>query len=168
MARPIIHFHVLRLTALGVVFCLMPAAAGSSAPATLAGIAFVDSSVTGLGSQARLPAGTRIYPSGTKITGTVGCPTTRYRTDGLIVAVINYNGQPTAASLSLTRQPATGGRFQDAPYYIDLNPGQTLQTLGPIFDNGSYTMQMAWGIGQAQNQIATGSFVLARTCPPTP
>ena len=39
-----------------------------------------------------------IYPPGSKITGTDGCPTTRYHTDGMIVAVIDYQGRPTAGS----------------------------------------------------------------------
>jgi hypothetical protein len=163
-----IHLHNIRLVSLGFMFCVMATIAGAATPPTFAGIAFVGSSVTGQGSSAGLPAGTRIYPSGTTITGSEGCPTTRYRTDGLIVAVIDYDGQPTAASLAVVRQPATGGRFQDAPYYLDLNSGRTLQTLGPIFDNGSYAMQLTWGLGQAQNQRAAATFVLARSCPPTP
>ena len=47
---------------------------------TLTGFAFVDSSVTGMGSQAKLLAGVKIYPPGSKITGTEGCPTNRYHT----------------------------------------------------------------------------------------
>src|SRR5580704_40039 len=67
----------------------------------LTGFAFVDSSVTGMGGQAKLPAGTKIYPPGSKITGTDGCPTNRYHTDGMIVAVIDYQGRPTAASVNI-------------------------------------------------------------------
>ncbi len=61
--------------------------ARSSAPAagggTIAGFAFVDAAVTQQHSNAKIPSGTKIYPSGATLTGTEGCPTTRYNTDGL-------------------------------------------------------------------------------------
>jgi uncharacterized protein (DUF2141 family) len=136
--------------------------------ASLAGFAFVGSSVTGQGSQAQLPAGTRIYPPGSTIAGTDGCPTNRYRTDGLIVAVIDYHGRPTAGSLAVTRRPATGGAFKDAPYYLDLNPGRTLQYLGPIFDNGSYDVRFQYDYSLGRGKTVSASFVLARSCPPPP
>jgi hypothetical protein len=87
-------------------------------------------------------------------------------TDGLIVAVIDYDGPPTAGSLTLIRHPATGGNFTNAPYYLDINPGRTLQYLGPTFENGSYELKLTWGLGQAQNLSASASFTLARNCPP--
>jgi hypothetical protein len=133
--------------------------------ATIAGIAFVDSSVTGQGGKAKLPPGTRVYPSGSTITGTDGCPTTRYQTDGLIVAVIDYDGRPTSASLTLTEHLATGNTIDRAPYYIDLNPGRTLQFLGPVFDNGSYDMLFTYDYSLGPGQKTTGSFKLARNCP---
>src|SRR5580704_4931279 len=108
---------------------------GGSSGSVLTGIAFVDSSVTGQGEGAKLPGGTKIYPFGSTITGATGCSTNPYHTDGQIVTVIDYNGRATAASLAVTRHPATGGSFADAPYYLDLNPGRTLQNMGPIYDN---------------------------------
>ena len=133
--------------------------------ATFAGIAFVDNSVTSQGSRSRLPEGTKIYPPGAEITGTTGCPTTRYRTDGLIVAVFDYQGRPTAGSLTVTRHPATGGSFENAPYYLDINPGRGLQFLGPIFDNGKYDLKLTWGLGGRTNPETTSSFTLSRNCP---
>src|SRR5581483_5952761 len=133
------------LLALWLVSFAIIRAAQAASDATLAGIAFVDSSVTSQGSKAQLPGGATIYPPGSKITGTNGCPTTPYRTDGLIVAVIDYEGPPTAASLSVVRHPASGGKFENAPYQIDLDPGRTLQYLGPIFENGTYEMHFTWG-----------------------
>jgi hypothetical protein len=134
--------------------------------ATFAGIAFVDSSVTSQGSRARLPEGAKIYPPGTQITGKDGCPTTRYGTDGLIVAVFDYQGRPTAGSLAVIRHPAAGGTFQNAPYYLDINPGRNLQFLGPIVENGRYDMRLTWGLGGASNPETSASFTLARNCPP--
>jgi uncharacterized protein (DUF2141 family) len=133
--------------------------------ASLAGFAFVDSSVTAQGSLAQLAAGTKIYPPGSTIAGTDGCPTNRYRTNGLIVAVIDYHGRPTAGSLAVTRRPATGGKFEDAPYYLDLNPGRTLQYLGPIFDNGSYDVRFQYDYNLGRGNTISASFVLARSCP---
>lgn len=152
-----------RLVALWLAaFLAIPAA--QAATATLAGIAFVDSSVTAEGSHAQLPAGAKIYPPNSEITGTEGCPTTRYRTDGLIVAVIDYDGPPTAASLAVIRHPASGGRYENAPYQLDLNAGRTLQYLGPIFENGRYEIHLISGFAGAQT-TATTEFTLARNCP---
>jgi hypothetical protein len=139
--------------------------AAAAGTAKITGIAFVDNTVTGQGSRATLPAGAKIYPPGTKITGTIGCPTTRYRTDGLIVAVIDYDGAPTAGSLQVVRQLPSGQQFADAPYYLDVNQGRVLQYLGPIFDNANYTLRLTWGLGQVQNSQAAASFTLARSCP---
>ncbi len=128
------------------------------------GFAFVDSSVTGMGSQAKLPAGTKIYPPGSRITGTEGCPTNRYHTDGMIVAVIDYQGRPTAASVTITEHPATGGNFQRPPYYIDLDSGRTLQYLGPIFENGTYDILFSYSYNLGAAKTATAELVLARSC----
>jgi hypothetical protein len=144
---------------------LLTVPAAHAATAKLAGIAFVDSSVTSEGSRARLPAGARVYPPDSEITGKAGCPTTRYRTDGLIVAVIDYDGPPTAASLTVIRHPASGGRFVNPPYQIDLNAGRTLQYLGPIFANGSYEMKLTWGSASAQSAATAATFTLSRSCP---
>ncbi len=154
-----------RLIAFWLLYDLTMQVAAASAAAQLAGIAFVDSSVTSQGSRAQLPAGAKIYPPDSEITGTEGCPTTPYKTDGLIVAVIDYDGEPTAASLAVIRHPASGGRFENAPYYLDLNAGRTLQYLGPIFDNGTYEMHLTWGVGQAQDKATAAEFALARNCP---
>ncbi len=152
------------LAALGLLAGLILPAGIAHADARIAGIAFVDSSVTSQGSLAKLPAGTAIHPSGSVITGTEGCPTTPYKTDGLIVAVIDYEGPKTAASLAVTRHPAAGGEFHNAPYQIDLDPGRTLQYLGPIFANGRYELHFVWGfMGPAENKT-DAEFTLARSC----
>ena len=57
----------------------VPAGASSGQTAgggTIVGFAFVDASVTGQHSNAKIPAGTKIYPSGSTLTGTEGCSTT--------------------------------------------------------------------------------------------
>jgi len=145
-----------------------PFSASADANASLAGFAFVDGSVTEQGSRAKLPPGTKIYPPGSTITGTEGCPTNRYHTDGMIVAVIDYHGRPTAGSLVVTRRPATGGRFNNAPYYLDLDPGRTLQVLGPIYENGSYDIRFTYDFSTGRGQRLSAGFALARSCPPTP
>jgi uncharacterized protein (DUF2141 family) len=142
--------------------------ASADANASLTGFAFVDGSVTAQGSRATLPAGTKIYPPGSTITGTDGCPTNRYRTDGMIVAVIDYQGRPTAGSLAVTRHPASGGQFHNAPYYLDLDSGRTLQFLGPIFENGSYDVRFQYDFSSGQGKTLSATFALARNCPPTP
>ena len=133
--------------------------------ASLAGFAFVDGSVTAQGHRAKLPAATKIYPPGSTITGTDGCPTTRYRTDGMIVAVIDYQGRPTAGSVTVIRHPARGGQFENAPYYLDLDRGRTLQLLGPIFENGSYDVRLKYDFSSGQGNMVSARFVLARSCP---
>jgi hypothetical protein len=39
----------------------------------------------------------------------------------------------TTGSIAVTRHPAGGGQFDNAPYFLDLDKGRTLQFLGPIF-----------------------------------
>jgi hypothetical protein len=134
--------------------------------AKIAGIAFVSSAVTANGHYTPLPAGTPIYPSGSTISGATGCPTNRYGTDGMIVVVIDYNGRPTAGSLTLIRHPATGGNFTDAPYMMDLNPGRYLQTIGPYTNNGSYEVQMTYDYSLGPGQKTSATFTLSRNCPP--
>ncbi len=131
----------------------------------LTGFAFVGSSVTAQGSHAQLPAETKIYPPASTISGTEGCPTNRYNTDGMIVAVIDYQGRPTAGKVAVTRHPARGGSFENAPYYLDLDPGRTLQFLGPIFENGSYDVQLEYDYSLGEGKTDSASFVLARSCP---
>ena len=143
-------------------------AGSADANASLAGFAFVDGSVTGQGSRAKLPTGTKIYPPGSTITGTDGCPTTRYRTDGMIVAVIDYQGRSTAGSVAVTRHPASGGQFDDAPYYLDLDKGRTLQFLGSIFENGSYGVRLKYDFSLGRAKTVSATFALARSCRPTP
>jgi hypothetical protein len=132
--------------------------------ATIAGIAFVDSTVTGQGSTAKLPQGTKVLPPGVRVTGKEGCPTNQYRTDGLIVAVIDYEGRNTAANLTVNTVPAPqfGGR---PPYYLDLNPGRKLQFLGPVVDNGTYSLNLEWFVGAGEVRKASAEFTLARDCP---
>jgi hypothetical protein len=146
-------------------------ASGNTSPAgpskaKIAGIAFVGSSVTAAGHYAPLPAGTKIYPSGSTISGTTGCPTNRYGTDGMIVVVIDYQGRPTAGSLTLIRHPATGGNFTDAPYMMDINPGRYLQTIGPYTNNGSYEIQLTYDYSLGPGQKDSASYTLTRNCPP--
>jgi GH24 family phage-related lysozyme (muramidase) len=117
-----------------------------------------------MGSQAKLPAGTKIFPPGSKITGVEGCPTNPYHTDGMIVAVIDYQGRPTAASVTITEHPATGGNFQRAPYYIDLNSGRTLQYLGPIFGNGTYDGLFSYSYNLGAAKTSSTTLTLDRTC----
>ena len=117
-----------------------------------------------MGSRAKLPAGTKIYPSGSKITGTEGCATNRYHTDGMIVAVIDYQGRPTAASVTITEHPAAGGNFDRAPYYIDLDSGRTLQYLGPIFGNGTYDVLFSYSYNLGNAKTATATLILDRSC----
>jgi hypothetical protein len=145
------------------IAALIPRAAFADGGA-VTGFAFVDSSVTGMGSQAKLPAGAKIYPPGSKITGTEGCPTNRYHTDGEIVAVIDYQGRPTAANITITEHPVTGGNFQRAPYYIDLNSGRTLQYLGPIFGNGTYDIVFSYSYNLGVGKKSSTTFTLDRSC----
>jgi hypothetical protein len=134
----------------------------------LAGFAFVDSTVTGQGSKATLPPGTRVYPPGSRITGTTGCPSNQFGTDGLLVLVIDYSGSPTAASVVVTVTPEGGGlAIQRAPYYLDLDPGRALQYLGPERGNGTLSVAVTTGVGGLQTKagIAKATLVLARSCP---
>ena len=142
-------------------------AASAKGGGNLTGFAFVGSGVTAQGRRAQLPPGTRIYPPGSTITGTDGCPTNRYNTDGMIVAVIDYQGRPTAGSVAVTRHPARGGQFNNAPYYLDLDPGRTLQFLGPIYENGSYDVHLQYDYSLGKGKTDEATFVLARSCPPT-
>jgi hypothetical protein len=142
------------------------AAAQAAGGATIVGFAFVDASVTQQHSNANIPAGTKIYPAGARLTGTDGCPTTRYNTDGLPIVIIDYNGRPTAGSVSVTRHPASGGNFQNAPYYLDLNPGRTVQFLGPSVDNGAYDVLFSYDYNLGAGEKVSASYTLSRTCPP--
>jgi uncharacterized protein (DUF2141 family) len=153
---------------INVKYPLPDATQSFAASASLAGFAFVGGSVTGQGSRAKLPTGTKIYPPGSEITGTDGCPTTRYHNDGMIVAVIDYQGRPTAGSVAVTRHPTSGGQFNNAPYYLDLDSGRTLQFLGPIFENGSYDVRFTYDFSLGQGKTVLATFTLARSCPPTP
>ncbi len=81
------------------------------------------------------------------------------------MAVIDYDGRPTSASLTLTEHLASGSMNDRAPYYIDLNPGRTLQFLGPVFDNGSFDMVLEYDYSLGAGQKRTGSFTLSRNCP---
>jgi hypothetical protein len=136
----------------------------SEAIGRLVGFAFVDSSVTSEGSLAKLPAGTKIYPPGSTITGTEGCPKNRYHTDGLIVAVIDYQGRPNEGSITVIRHPAPGMSFPGAPYYLDLNAGRTLQYLGPIGTNGTYDVKFRYNYSEGQQKSSSARLTLARNC----
>jgi hypothetical protein len=138
---------------------------GNVAIGRLVGFAFVDSSVTSQGSLAKLPPGTKIYPPGSTITGTEGCPRNRYHTNGLIVAVIDYQGRPNEGSVTVIRHPAPGMSFPSAPYYLDLNAGRTLQYLGPIGTNGTYEIEFAYNYAEGQQKSSSAKLTLARNCP---
>ena len=112
-------------------------------------LAFVDNSTTSRGN-AVLPAGTPIYRPGSTIDGTAGCPTTSFGTDGLMVLVMDYQGAPTSASVTTTITPPEGGPgFEVAPYYLDLNPGQRIQYLGPRNQNGTYDIHIEYGYARS-------------------
>lgn len=130
----------------------------------LLGFAFVDSSVTSQGSRAKLPPEAKIFPPGSTITGTEGCPTSRYHTDGLIVAVIDYQGRPNEGSVTVIRHPAPGMSFPGAPYYLDLNAGRTLQYLGPIGANGTYDVKFRYNYAEGQQKSSSAKLTLARNC----
>jgi hypothetical protein len=136
----------------------------NAADGRLVGFAFVDASVTSQGSRAKLLPGTKIYPPGSTITGTEGCPTTRYHTDGLIVAVIDYQGRPNEGSVTVIRHPAPGMSFPAAPYYLDLNAGRTLQYLGPIGMNGTYDVKFSYNYAEGQQKSSFAKLILARNC----
>lgn len=140
-------------------------AATADANISIAGFAFVNSSVTAQGRRADLPPGTKIYPPGSKITGTDGCPTTRYHNDGMIVAVVDYQGEAMPGRVAVTRHPARGGQFNNAPYSLDLQKGRLLQFLGPIFENGSYDVSVEYDFTLGQGKTVSTTFVLARSCP---
>lgn len=139
-------------------------AAAGSGEGKIVGFAFVDSSVTAQGAKAQLPPNTKIFPPGSTITGTDGCPTNRYNTDGNPVVVIDYSGRPTAASVTVTRTLSDGRPFTNAPYYLDLDPGRRLQNLGPIFDNGSYGVEFDYSYNLGAQKTVKASFTLARNC----
>ncbi len=140
-----------------------PAAAKAG---VIAGFAFVDSAVTTRGSRSKVPPGTKIYPPGSKIAGTTGCPTTRYQTDGLLVVVIDYNGRPTGGSIQVTRHPQTGGQFENSPYYLNLDSGRIMQMLGPIFENDTYDVKFTYDFSRGSGETTSASIVLARNCVP--
>lgn len=146
------------------VAVLAATSAASAAPPRIVGIAFVDSSVTGMGSRGHLPPGTIIVPAGATVNGTFGCPTDQYGTTGLIVAVIDYDGRPTVASLTITAHTAGTGTFARAPYYLDLNPGRTLQFLGPVRDNGTYDLALESSFSGPMADKTSATFTLARSC----
>jgi len=82
----------------------------------------------------------------------------------MIVAVIDYQGRPTAGKVAVTRHPARGGQFDNAPYYLDLDPGRTLQLLGPIFENGTYDVHLEYDYSLGEPKTDSATFVLARSC----
>jgi hypothetical protein len=130
-------------------------AATADANISIAGFAFVNSSVTAQGRRADLPPGTKLYPPGSKITGTDGCPTTRYHNDGMIVAVIDYHGDAMPGRVAVTRHPPRGGQINNAPYYLDLQKGRLLQ--------GLRCKRRIRPLGQGKTVSTT--FVLARSYP---
>ncbi len=153
--------------ALSAWTCGATSAGASGPPAadgvTLAGFAFVDSSVTSHGSGATLPEGTKIYPAGSTITGTTGCPN-RYRTSGLIVAVMDYQGPSSSGNLIWTRHAQGQPDFTRAPYYFELDPGRKLQYLGPVFENGTYDVEIVWDYSHGAAKKTFGTLTLDRDC----
>jgi hypothetical protein len=133
--------------------------------ARIEGFAFVDASVTGEGSHATLPDGAKVVPPGARVTGAEGCPTNRSGTDGLIVAVIDYNGRPTAASVTITRQPTTDLNNRRPPSYLDLDAGRKLQYLGTLSANGAYSVALEYFLGESATKSVTAELILDRNCP---
>jgi hypothetical protein len=140
-------------------------AATADANISIAGFAFVNSSVTEQGWRADLPPGMKIYPPGSKITGTDGCPTTRYHNDGMFVAVSDYQSDAMPGNVAVTRHPAIVGQFNNPPYYHNLQKGRMLQFLGPIFENSSYDVSVEYDFTLGQGKSVSTTFVLARSCP---
>ena len=130
------------------------------------GLAFVDSSVTARGGRAALPSGTTVYRPGSTIGGVTGCPTSSFGQDGLMVLVLDYAGGPTSASITTTITPPEGGQgFTVAPYYLDLDPGQRVQFLGPRNQNGTYDILVEYGYARATGfPKLNARFTLNRTC----
>ena len=82
----------------------------------------------------------------------------------MIVAVIDYQGRPTAASVTMEETLDSGEIFLSAPYYIDLNGGRTLQYLGPIFANGTYDVLFSYNYNLGNAKTATATLILDRSC----
>ena len=148
------------IVAISCVFALVPWARGiaNAGNASLVGFAFVGPAVTSQGSKAKLPAGAEICPPGSTVTGITGCRK-------LLVAIIDYQGPPSAGSVAVTRHPATGGAFpEDAPYYMDLNAGRMLQELGGISVNGSYDVRFSYNYAEGQQRTTRTRLILKREC----
>jgi hypothetical protein len=142
-------------------------AVASAQRAKLVGFAFVSANVTSQGSRAKLPRGTKIFPTGSRLTGKTACPRHYGGStplDGLLVVILDYAGPRTAGTATLTFTPAGSGRagFPDAPYQLDVDPGRTLQYLGPRTQNGRYAVDVQL-FGSAPQRLA-GRIVLARRC----
>lgn len=140
-------------------------AAAADANISIVGFAFVNSSVTAQGRRAEPPARNENLSPAQRLPGTDGCLTTRYHNDGMIVAVIDYRGEAMPGRVAVTRHPARGGQFNNAPYYLDLQKGRQLQFLGPIFENGSYDVGVEYDFTLSQGKTVSTMFVLARSCP---
>jgi hypothetical protein len=133
---------------------------GSGGATRIVGIVFLDTAQSG-GGQAATPAGTKIYPPGSTVSGSVGCQTTP--TNGQLFLVFNYSGSPTAGSINLTAPQSGGGTYPHAPIGIDVNPGQTVQFLGvPVPLNGTYALSLQ--LLGAHPQTLNARFTLALAC----
>ena len=149
-----------------IAACYMAAMIPCTASAdggSITGFAFVDSSVTGMGSRAELPAGTKVYPPGSK------SPAPK---DAHESVPHRWNdrrshrlpGPSNRRGVTITEHPATGGSFERAPYYIDLDSGRTLQYLGPMFSNGTYDVLFSYSYNLGAAKKSTAELVLARSC----
>jgi hypothetical protein len=133
---------------------------GSSGATKIVGIVFLDSAVIN-GGTARVPAGARIYPAGSTITGATGCQTTP--TNGQMYLIFDYSGTPTAGEIDLTAPVSGGGSYPHAPIELDVNPGRTVQFLGtPLPINGTYKLQLQ--LLGLHPRTLTAAFKLARSC----
>lgn len=83
-----------------------------------------------------------------------------------MVLVLDYAGGPTSASITTTITPPEGGQgFTVAPYYLDLDPGQRVQFLGPRNQNGTYDILVEYGYARATGfPKLNARFTLNRTC----
>ena len=137
------------------------ASSSSTSGATkILGIVFLDTAAMN-GGPASVPAGKKIYPIGSTVTGSTGCQTTP--TNGQMYLVFDYSGAPTAGEIDLTAPVAGGGTYPQAPIEMDVNAGRTVQFLGtPAPINGTYSLKLQ--LLGLHPQTLTATFKLARSC----
>lgn len=123
------------------------------------GFAFVNSSVTSQGGAARLPPNAKIYPSGSTVAGTAGCPTDQFGQTGQFVVAFDYTGPPVAGLLTVTLNG-----FAFAPIPMDVDPvRRRVQFLRqPFARNGTYVITLE--LLGLHPKTLTARITLARSC----